>query len=198
MTPKVPPTDRAPAGVRRVMSAGDRAGPRVRCRPRSRAYGQSACATRVVLSCTVVALTLLACRPGKPVARDGSAQGSAIEVRDLAAGVHGGPSEPAEAVISNPERLASIWPATGAPPEIDFSEETVIFVALGQRPTGGYEVEITTVQARGDTTLVHYVERPPGPGCMTTQALTSPYHIIAVASVPGPVRFERETVTREC
>lgn len=193
-------TDLAPVRVRPEVSAYDpaRASWRTRFRPRRRAYALPAYGTGAVLSCATLTLALMACGQGRPMTGDRSPQGAGIEVRELAAGLHGGPSEPTEAVISNPERLTAVWPAAAERPAIDFSREAVILVALGQRPTGGYEVEITTVQARGDTAVVLYVERRPGPRCMTTQALTSPYHIVAIAPPPGSVRFEGETLTREC
>jgi hypothetical protein len=106
--------------------------------------------------------------------------------------------EPVEALVTTAEELAALWPAGAAIEDVDFSEESVVVVALGERRTGGYSVEVESVVATDDGVVVRYVEGAPGPGCMTTQALTQPYRIIAIPRVEGPARFERSTETRSC
>lgn len=124
-------------------------------------------------------------------------QDSTLPIRELAAGLYGGPAQPIEAVITSTDELAAAWPGSDVP-AVDFAREQVVFVALGERRTGGYSVEVTSVTISGDTLVVRYVERRPGPGCLTTQALTTPYHAVAVPRVHATPRFERETVSVPC
>ncbi|HET9641376.1 MAG TPA: protease complex subunit PrcB family protein [Candidatus Paceibacterota bacterium] len=66
------------------------------------------------------------------------------------------------------------------PPNVDFAKEYVIGVFAGQKPTGGYELRVTGVSETKTTRTVSVTLSRPGAGCLTTEALTSPYVIIAV------------------
>ncbi len=66
-------------------------------------------------------------------------------------------------------------------PNVDFSKEMVIAVCMGVKNTGGYDIEITSVD-RGDnvndvnTVAVNFMTS--SPSGMATGALTQPFHII--------------------
>jgi hypothetical protein len=76
-------------------------------------------------------------------------------------------------------------------PRVDFDKEMVLGVFMGNRPTGGYSVAITSVVERDGSLVVTYSETSPRPGAMTAQVLTFPYHLVAVAKRGGDVRFEK-------
>jgi hypothetical protein len=61
---------------------------------------------------------------------------------------------------------------------IDFSAEIIIGVFLGEKPTGGYDIEITGVLEKGNYIEVLYKVAEPDPDEMVIQSITSPYHII--------------------
>lgn len=65
-------------------------------------------------------------------------------------------------------------------PEIDFSKEYAIGVFAGQKPTGGYSIEVVSVTDEDAVRTVEVGLTKPGANCMVTEALTSPYQIIAV------------------
>lgn len=67
-------------------------------------------------------------------------------------------------------------------PTVDLASNTVVTFFLGQKPTGGYGASLLEAHAEGDTLYLTLNVRQPGPGSITTQALTSPW--ISV-SVPG-------------
>lgn len=77
-------------------------------------------------------------------------------------------------------------------PAVDFSQERVVALFLGQRPTAGYSIEVVGVaQVTSDTTEVSYVTtRPSGAGAAV---VTSPFHIVAIANTQGVVRFSDVT-----
>jgi hypothetical protein len=66
----------------------------------------------------------------------------------------------------------------------------VIAVFIGERPTGGYGIEIESIDAYADRITVNIVETEPGPDELTTQALTYPYHIVTTEKTEMEVRFE--------
>ncbi len=120
-----------------------------------------------------------------------------MPIRELAAGLYGGPAQPVEAVISSAQELSALWPGSDLP-AVDFAREQVVFVALGERRTGGYSAKVTSATVSGDILIVRYVERRPGPGCLTTQALTTPYQAVAIPRVHATPRFQREIVSVPC
>jgi hypothetical protein len=77
-------------------------------------------------------------------------------------------------------------------PPVDFSKEMVVAVFMGSRPTAGFTVEIVSASARDGKLMVTYREVLPGPGSISAQVLTAPYHIAAVAKSNLPVVFEKQ------
>lgn len=83
-------------------------------------------------------------------------------------------------------------------PVVDFERDMVILVAMGQKPSGGYDIEVSQV-VTGDTLLsVTVTETAPGRSCMTTQAFTAPALAVRLARYQGQVRFMETKRTREC
>ncbi|MFC5847932.1 protease complex subunit PrcB family protein [Deinococcus petrolearius] len=60
------------------------------------------------------------------------------------------------------------------------SAETLVGVFLGQRATGGYGVRVVAANAQGGALTLTVAVQAPGPGSITTQALTSPWTIVRV------------------
>ncbi len=75
----------------------------------------------------------------------------------------------------------------------NYQTETVIVVALGEVPTGGYGVNITGVQKKGDQLFVQFTVSQPAADAVTTQALTYPYAAVAVPKTTGRVTLEDVT-----
>lgn len=84
------------------------------------------------------------------------------------------------------------------PPKIDFSNEYVIGVFAGQKMTGGYGIEVGAVKDSGDTRTVSVRLTKPGTGCIVTQALTSPYQIIAVPKSASVLEDQEVQVSEPC
>ena len=77
-------------------------------------------------------------------------------------------------------------------PAVDFSQELVVAVFLGSRPTAGFSVEIVGTRDDGGAMVVQYRETRPPAGAIVAQVLTMPYHIVAVRHAPvSDVKFEK-------
>jgi hypothetical protein len=79
------------------------------------------------------------------------------------------------------------------------SNEGVLLAAVNA-PTGGFQVRFDSVYVlpAGDVAAVYTVHAP-GPNCMVTQALTEPFHLVAVPGLPpDPVRFTQRNATYDC
>ena len=124
-----------------------------------------------------------------------------VKIRTLSQGNFSGIQTASEIVVTNAAQWAEVWTKHSAqrtpkeePPTVDFEKETVLFVALGSKPTGGHRVEIAEVRQSGDKTEVLVKIRAPRPGGFSIQAVTAPYHAVAISKVKGPVTFRTEQV----
>lgn len=83
-------------------------------------------------------------------------------------------------------------PAPNAP-EVDFSEERGVAVFSGEKPTGGYSIEITKAELDEDEVTIFFEEVSPEPGQPVTEALTQPFHVIKINRIDDvPVKFMSE------
>ena len=76
-------------------------------------------------------------------------------------------------------------------PAVDFAKDMIVGVFMGSRPTAGYNISIVSTFAKDGNVLVRYQESTPRPGTMAAQVLTFPYHLVAVPTAAGEVRFEK-------
>ncbi len=126
-------------------------------------------------------------------------------IEEVARASSTGIEEPRRTIVRTEAQWRELWGELAArvippsePPAVDFDRRMVIVAAMGRRPTGGYSISIEEVRATADSLHVSVVETSPGPGCLTTQALTAPVAAVSVERHPGaPVFLEREE-TRDC
>lgn len=94
------------------------------------------------------------------------AQTRAVEIRSKMMGqnLEGEvPPFPASMLIKSEEALAKAGGSSLRGLKVDFDDEAVVLVSLGEQPGVGYWVQITDVQQAGDTLYVQYtVNRPEG------------------------------------
>ena len=92
----------------------------------------------------------------------------------------------------------SLTPAPPAP-SVDFGEEMVVLVAMGERTSGGYAIGITNVAEDPDGRYVEVLEVSPGTGCAVTLALTQPADAVVLpAARAAAVRFVERREARDC
>lgn len=87
------------------------------------------------------------------------------------------------AVATDAEHYAALWARFVARPDaprVDFTKESVVFLSLGTRRTGGYALEPKQVASDGDTVVITVNVTTPPPGGMVTMAFSSPYAVVAV------------------
>ena len=119
-----------------------------------------------------------------------------VSFHELAYGNNAALAEPAVQVATTQVALKSLYAqAYGRQTNINILStpslmqgSTAIGIFLGQRPTGGYSVRAVSAQANKDVLTLTVKVQSPGPGSITTQALTSPWTIIRVGGVYHKVR----------
>jgi PrcB C-terminal len=116
-------------------------------------------------------------------------------------GSRSGIREPLQTVIRNRDDWNAFWKrhaSTDTPPAlapiVDFDRQMVVGIFLGEKSTGGYEVEIVRAERRDSSLYFYYREESPPPGAMVTQALTQPFHLVKIAKYQDPqMIFRRDS-----
>lgn len=85
----------------------------------------------------------------------------------------------------------------GELPDVDFSQTMVGLIAIPTN-SGGYTVEVKSVEKTGEEITVSYLFSMPGEDCMTVQALSLPFQIVIIRWAEGNVTFVRDTERYSC
>jgi hypothetical protein len=128
-----------------------------------------------------------------PVSQVAAAQTSTkltvdVSFQTVVKGSRSGIREPLQIVVRSQTEWDTLWKRHVStetnpppPPAIDFNKQIIIGVFLGEKPTGGYDVEIIRAEQTNGTLVIHYREKNPPPGGIVIQSLTQPFHIIRAA-----------------
>lgn len=113
--------------------------------------------------------------------------------------------EPGVRVIRSAAEWEAAWAQlTGrvspapARPSVNFATQTVVIVALGQRPSGGYGVRADSAWTEANVLSLAVTETGPGPRCMTTAVVTAPLAVAVLGAVAPQVRVVRREVVQDC
>ncbi len=116
-----------------------------------------------------------------------------------------GLDDPLRVLIRDGEAWSQMWKrihSRGWPlpplPEIDFSREMVVVVALGARPTGGYGIIVDGAYERNDRLEIIIRKQTPGKTCFNTQSVTQPVDIVRLPKMERLVVFKEDEVVHEC
>lgn len=155
-----------------------------------------------LLAC-VSALGLAACLWTEPAALGGQPAAS-VELETVAHGFSSGIHSASTPVVRDASEWARLWAehesvVTGKtdPPAVDFADQIVVGVFLGDKPTGGYDVTIVRAEETSGDVTVYYEETSPAPDMMVAQVVTQPYHLVALRSSATSVRFVKATPQAE-
>jgi len=122
---------------------------------------------------------------------NGQPDKSSFPVRFLYKGMYGGSNDlnPSALWITEENQLQKIYHQFGKltigsvqkqPPAVDWSREGVLFVTMGRKPTGGYQLHLDqkNVIITNGVALVNLVWVEPSEGAMLPQVITSPFVMI--------------------
>jgi hypothetical protein len=79
-----------------------------------------------------------------------------------------------------------------SPPAVDFAKEMVVAVTMGLQPTGGYSIYIHRAESCASGLKIFVVQQLPAPDDNVTQALSAPFHFVAVPENPLRTDFLTE------
>jgi hypothetical protein len=109
-----------------------------------------------------------------------------LTFRTLLAGSYGTQPavKPVLIVARDAVTMRNVWNAyvgRGEAPAIDFDKESVVFLFAGQRNTGGWSVAVKSVKIGRENAVVDATINGPPAGGFVTQAITSPFAVVALA-----------------
>ena len=111
---------------------------------------------------------------------------------------------PVQTVVTERETWIDAWAAltaneSPAPerPEVSFADSTVVIVVLGERPTGGYSVGISSVLYSEDQAIVEVSVGRPADDAMVGQVLTTPFVIARLNGTELEITFTGDDVFEE-
>ena len=147
---------------------------------------ESGCLSDAIGSATALFLSFIVILPA--CAASGAMTVTQLKFESIAKSTRSGVREPLQMVVRSPEQWKALWkrhvasdPNSPPAPAVDFNNNVVAAVFSGEKPTGGYTVEITAAEKSDGALLIHYREMSPRPGGIVTQVLTQPFHIVTIA-----------------
>ncbi|MDB4992518.1 MAG: putative lipoprotein [Parcubacteria group bacterium] len=105
--------------------------------------------------------------------------------------------------ITDVEQFAALWQmvyANNAPalPTVDFSKYEVLAVFDGSHTSGGYDVQVKSIEDASGNRTIHILHSAPGDACTTASAISSPFVIVQVSASTLPVTHIDDTQTNQC
>ncbi len=78
-----------------------------------------------------------------------------------------------------------------AAPRIDFAKEMVVCVLAGEKPSGGYAIEVVGADFNGTNLVLAVHETEPSEDAVVPMVVTRPYHMIATPITNAAIRLDR-------
>jgi hypothetical protein len=110
--------------------------------------------------------------------------------------------------IRDRDEWRDVWKALNEPvvptlpkpelPAIDFSREMVVIVAMGWRPTAGYNIGVDRAHEVDDQLEIVVISTSPGHNCLLEQVVTYPIDIAVLPRTELSVVFKETEVVHEC
>ncbi len=101
-------------------------------------------------------------------------------------------------IINSQSEWDTIFSDAAVEPSVDFENQTAIAVVMGQKPSGGYAINLQQIKVTDEKIEFMVKEKAPGKNCVVPLALTNPYQIIAIEKTEKEIIFLGETIVESC
>lgn len=106
-------------------------------------------------------------------------------------------------LITTNDQLTQLWQMlytdSGQPvPNVDFNTNEVLALFDGSHSTGGYGIQLTSVDDSGGKRTVTITHFAPGDSCVPPGGATSPFIIVSVSKSSLPIDRIEQTVQNQC
>ena len=153
---------------------------------------------RILLSALAAAGLLLgACRSSAPTAT--APPEDALGFETLLQGYQSGIHATGVLLLTSEAEWRGFWkqhagwmlPAPEAP-KVDFGTRSMLAVLAGDRPSGGWGIDLAWIAPRGQVLVAHARQRRPAPDAIVPMSVTQPYHLVTIPRASGLVELEIE------
>ena len=91
------------------------------------------------------------------------------------------------------------WKDTvGVSSSVDFSENTVLLISMGQRMTGGYTIQVKTIIEKANKIIAMVEFISPGKNCINFQAITYPQELVMIPQTNKEVEWVITNTVQDC
>lgn len=136
-----------------------------------------------------IVLVVLLVAAGAFLAARAMMGGDRLQIRELS---RDGMRSPGYHVAVDEQSMTALWSRLVQPqerPAVDFTREWVLGAFMGERPTGGYRIDIQEVRLKGREITAVVTQKQPGPDDFVTMVFTYPGHVVAVERPPEPGEY---------
>ena len=110
-------------------------------------------------------------------------------------------SKPNTELIVNSHRFVELYLVSDlysqkTEPIIDFDKKSVLAIHLGEKPSSGHQVKVTSLEDKGSKVVVNYEAISPSEGCVVDASLTYPYCFVSIQKSTKPVEFNATNVAK--
>ena len=151
----------------------------------------------VVAMATGMAIGMSGCEE-QPVVIDGPDE--LLYFESIGLGHHGSVRDTLELVMRDEAAYLAAMELVqplAALPEIDFEQTMVGLIAVPTN-SGGFIIEVQSIEKTGDEITINYLFSTPGADCITLQALALPFQVVIIRQSEGHVTFVRESKAYKC
>lgn len=117
-----------------------------------------------------------------------TAQNTGLMITNIAKKTNGMNQDAENSVAKNAAEWKALWMKHNGSeddmPEVDFSEEVVAAVFMGQKNTAGYMIEMTNAELKDEVLTITYKEMVPPKDGFTAQVITAPVHLAKIKVKP--------------
>jgi PrcB C-terminal len=104
-------------------------------------------------------------------------------------------------LITNSPRFVELYRGSDlysqqAQPIVDFDKKSVLAIHLGEKPSSGHQVKITSLEDKDSKVIVNYDVISPSEGCAVDASLTYPYCFVSIQKSTKPVEFNATKIAK--
>jgi hypothetical protein len=156
---------------------------------------------KIILSVILIAIFLIACGGKENKAeeqKETTQKSGGVGYTILVSGAQSGITEPMDTIITNETELDSLWKdhysymnITPEPPSIDFKQDVVVGVFLGDQPTTGFWIRLDSVYIKQDQEIVAMtMNSGPDTSAVVLEMVTQPFVIAAITKTDKHIQFD--------
>lgn len=154
----------------------------------------------ILIAVAVVAGWYVYTRPAPAGPQLEPVQTTEVSFTTLAEGQQSQVSSRTNYLIHTDAQLRDLWKLLNredSPSPVDFDQNTVAAVFMGERPTAGHSIAVTKVEDDGERTVFVALSAP-GASCISAQVITAPYQVIALPKTSLAYAHEDSATTAGC